>query len=43
MGPSDGNVSFDRCVFSFLCSMLHLQMGDESEPVTTWRERAHYL
>lgn len=22
----------------FLCLMLHLQMGDESEPVTTWRE-----
>lgn len=27
----------------FLCLMLHLQMGDESEPVTTWREGAQHL
>lgn len=31
--------SFDSCIYS-LCSMLHLQMGDESEPVTTWKGRA---
>lgn len=30
-------------MFSFLCSMLHLQMGDESEPVTTWSARARHL
>lgn len=34
--------SFDPCVLSYLCSMLHLQMGDESEPVTT-RDRPKYL
>lgn len=28
---------FYPCVFSFLCSTLHLQMGDESEPVTKCR------
>lgn len=27
----------------FLCLMLHLQMGDESEPVTRWREGAQHL
>lgn len=29
--------------FPFLYSTLHLQMGDESEPVTTRRERAEHL
>lgn len=35
--------SLDSCVFSCLCSMLHLQMGDESEPVTTQREGTAFL
>lgn len=35
--------AFDPCVFSLLCLMLHLQMGDESEPVTTWRERVQHF
>lgn len=35
--------SFDPFVLSLFCSMLHLQMGDESEPVITSRERAEHL
>lgn len=31
--------SFDPCLF--LSLTLHLQMGDESEPVTAQRERAN--
>lgn len=35
--------SFDPYVVSLLCLMLHLQMGDESEPVITSRERVQHF